>query len=135
MAELMTEEQMAALVRNALLVAGFEMGETGEHWPVINSTIYSLAEDLEEMRIQKNVDAEMKIHLYEHLDAMEKHLPKCSVEIQTKAAPILKRLREIYDAYFSPLDTAVMAPIRDEEIPDYIKRAKTIIATLGEENV
>jgi len=130
----MTEAQMVGLVRNALLVAGEEMGENGEHWPIVNATIHSIAKDWEESKIQKEVDAEMKVHLYEQLEIMEKHLPECRKETQIEFAPKLKRLREIYDSYFLPLDNTAIAPIRDEEIPLYVKRAEAIIATLGGED-
>ncbi len=134
MAHNMSEEQMVGLVRNALLVAGYEMGKTGDHWPVVNDTIHKIAADWEESRIQKNVDDEMKIHLYEQLAIMEKGLPECSPAIRAELAPVLKELRDVYDSYFTPMDAKAVAPVRNEEIPVYIQRAQTILATLGGQN-
>lgn len=133
MAKEMTEAQMVGLVRNALLVAGYELGKTGDHWPVINATIKSIASDWEESQIQKNVDEEMKIHLYEQLGIMEKGMADCSPAVRAELTPVLKELRELYDCYFSSLDDRAVQPIRDEEIPVYVKRAEAIIATLGGE--
>jgi len=44
----MPEEQMVHLMRNALLVAGHEMGADGDHWPVVKATIHSLMKDWED---------------------------------------------------------------------------------------
>ncbi len=62
-AQATTETQMVGLVRNALLVAGQEMGADGDHWPVINSTIHSIAKDWENLQIERNVHTELKTHL------------------------------------------------------------------------
>jgi hypothetical protein len=131
MAKEMTEAQMVGLVRNALVVAGHEMGEDGDHWPVINATVDSIMNDWEEAKIQRDVDAELKTHLYRQLEIMENDLPNCDAELRAELAPRLKDLRELYDSYFSPLDAAAAEPIREDEMPAYIKRAETIIATLG----
>jgi hypothetical protein len=131
MAKEMTEAQMVGLVRNALLVAGYEMGKTGDHWPVINATILSIAKDWEDSRIQKNVDAELKIHLYQQLEIMEEGMADCSPAIRAELTPKLHELRDIYDSYFSSLDESAEAPIREDEVPIYLKRAEAIIATLG----
>jgi hypothetical protein len=134
MAKDMTEERKVGLVRNALLVAGQEMGESGDHWPVINDAIHNIAKDWEEQRIQKNVDEELQIHLYEQLEIMEKGMADCSPAIRAELTPKLKELREIYDSYFSSLDESAVAPVSDDEIPVYLKRAEAIIATLGGHN-
>jgi hypothetical protein len=130
----LNEMQLAGLARNALLIAGQEMGETGDHWPAIKSTIHSIGRDWEAYRIEKDVDAEMKIHLYRQLEIMENELPNCSPEGRAELTPKLKELRELYDAYFSSLDETAVAPIREEETPLYVKRAETILATLGGEH-
>jgi len=127
---MMTEAQMVGLVRNALLVAGYEMGQTGDHWPVIADTIHSIAKDWEEWKLEKEVDAEMKIHLYEQLGNMEKELPNCDATAQAELAPKLKELREVYDSYFSDIDETAEY-INEFDIPAYAKRAEAIIATLG----
>ena len=127
----MTETQKVGLVRNALLVAGQEMGETGDHWPVINDTLHKIAEGWEEANIEDNVDAELKIHLYQQLETMEKNLAEHDPITRAEIGPKLKELREIYDAYFMSLDEDTV-PIREDEIPTYMKRADAILSTLGE---
>jgi hypothetical protein len=129
MAADMTEEQAAQLLRNALLVAGHEMGPVGDHWPVIKSTVFDIMKGFEEMKIERNVDAELKIHLYEQLTEMERYVREELATDQAATLAKLKDLREIYDAYFSTPDKEA-ASIREDEIPTYIKRAKTIVATL-----
>lgn len=125
----MTDEQMVHLVRNALFVAGKEMGDKGDHWPVINDTIQHVMQDWEKWQIENAVHEELKKHLYAHLENMERLLPTCTPEEQAFAAPKLKELREIYDAYFTDVDENVLYP-EDAALPMYVKRAETIINTL-----
>ena len=122
-----TDAQMVNLVRNALLVAGEELGENGDHWPVIKSTIHSIMKDWEDVQIERNVQAEMKKHLYAQLAEMERLLPTCPPDVQTDAAPKIKELREIYDAYFTPV---AQDNYDESEIPAHIKRARAIIHTM-----
>ena len=56
----MTEEKMVTLVRNALLAAGHEMGKNGDHWPVIKSTIEKVMKDWENLKIERDITAELK---------------------------------------------------------------------------
>lgn len=127
------EARMLNLMRNALIVAGDEMGKTGDHWPVIKTTIYQIANDYEQVKINRDVDAEMKIHLYHELETMESHLPDCNEDIRPKVAAELKQLREIFDAYFAPYDERAI-PINEDELPPHILRAREIISTLEEDN-
>jgi DNA-binding transcriptional regulator GbsR (MarR family) len=130
----LTEEEAVNLTRNALLVAGHELGENGDHWPVVKDTIYQIARDWEELKIERAVDAEMKIHLYAELDAAEKKLKDLDPAIRTRVAPKLRELREIYDAYF---ETAYVDELVLEDIPTpaHLQRAEAILETLEEENV
>lgn len=125
----MSEESMINFLRNALVIAGEEMGDEGDHWPVINATVHSIMKTWEDVKIERNVDAEMKKHLYAQLEIMEKNLPGCTPEAQATIAPKLQELREIYDAYFeSPSADAVY--ITPDDMPPHIKRAHAIISTL-----
>lgn len=123
------EARMVGLVRNALLVAGHEMGDEGDHWPVIKSTIKEIDKDYEDLQIERSVHAEMKKHLYKQLEKMEAELEHLPTETKTEAAPKLIELREIYDAFFSEADETKLIANTDEE-PMHIKRARAIIATL-----
>lgn len=122
------EGQKLNILRNALLVAGAEMGDEGDHWPVIHATIHKIMKDWEDVKLERAADLELKKHVYEHLDAMEKELPNCTPEAQADLEPRIRQLREISDAYFSATDGKLMTNLEDE--PLYLKRARTILATL-----
>jgi uncharacterized protein YicC (UPF0701 family) len=131
-AKQMTEEQMVGLVRNALLVAGQEMGN-GDQWPVIKDTIHKISKDFENLKTERAVDEELKVHLYEQLQGMETSLPECSPRMQAILAPKVRELREVCDAYFSDIDkTAVLYD--DSRLPEHIKRMNAIISTLEDSN-
>jgi hypothetical protein len=130
----LSEEQMVGILRNALVIAGQEMGDKGDHWPVIKATVLSLAKDWENLKIERDVDAEMKIHLYKQLEVMEKSLETCTPSAQITIAKKLKELREICDAYFSEATVSSLY-IEHDSTPDHIKRARAIVSTLeGDEN-
>ncbi|MDE1902041.1 MAG: hypothetical protein KGI37_10420 [Alphaproteobacteria bacterium] len=130
------EEQMVHLVRNALLVAGQEMdgdGHKGDQWPVIKSTIHAIMKDWEDLKIERNVDAELKVHLYEQIKEMEAGFPDCTPAARAVLEPKIKELREICDAYFADLNKD--AVFYDEEAaPEHVKRMKAIVSTLEGEN-
>jgi len=122
------EDVAVNLVRNALLVAGQEMGN-GDEWPVIKDTVYKIMKDREDVRIERNVDEEMQEHLYAQLQVMEAGLEECDDEMRAKLEPKIKELREVCDAYFSEVDENLV--VRDEEDePLHIKRMKAILATM-----
>jgi len=138
----LTETQMQNLVRNALMVAGQEMGEKGDHWPVIKQTITDVMMDWENLRIEREVHAEMKRHLYQQLAAMEQILLTCSADEQKTVAPRLAELREIYDAFFTDVEKEelYLADIDEEDLygeegkPLHLRRAEAIIQTLEEDD-
>lgn len=130
----MTEEQMVHLVRNALAVAGQEMGAEGDHWPAIKSTIHSIMKDWEDLKIERNVNAELEKHYGAILDQMEKDLELCPLKLRPEAQRIVKEMREMYDACFAPADVTMFVTC-DAEIPIHIQRAQTIIKTLEDEHV
>ncbi|MDX9689291.1 MAG: hypothetical protein EOM37_00065 [Proteobacteria bacterium] len=136
----MTEDQIKTLVRNSLLVAGRELGENGDHWPVIKNTITGIMLDWEKLAHEREVQAEMKKHLYDQLHEMERILETAPEEEKVIAAPALAELREIYDAYFSQVDREEIA-MTDEELeaegyekPMHIRRAEAIIEEMMEED-
>lgn len=122
-------EDMMRLVRNALLVAGQEMGSRGDHWPVINETIKQITEDWEKLKIERAVHEEMKHYLYENLEEMERLLPTLAPEVQADARPKLKQLRELYDSHFEDADPNALY-LEDAELPMYVKRADIILDEL-----
>jgi hypothetical protein len=126
----MTEEQAVHLVRNALLVAGSEMGAEGDHWPVIKSTIHQLMRDQENLRIERNVEAELKQHFKDIIDDIEKSARLCPDDARQEAEKIVHDLRELYTARFAPVDPTMIV-VCDADLPIHIQRAEAIISTLG----
>lgn len=139
----MTEAQMKKLARNALLVAGKEMGDEGDHWPVIKNTITEIMMDWEKLEAERNIQAEMKIHLYAQLEDMEAKLKDCPAHEQEAAAPLIAELREVYDAFFTKAEIEELYMSDDDdadlifediEKPAHIKRAEAILDTLMEDD-
>ena len=127
-----SEEQAVHLVRNALLVAGQEMGN-GDQWPVVKDTIYKIMKDFEDLKIERDVHAELKKHIYAELDEMDRILFTCNETDRADAAPKLKKLREIYDAYFEPVDGRQLH-ISDDSVPAHVVRAENLLMSLEGEN-
>jgi len=129
----MTEAQKVRLVRNSLLVAGHEMGAEGDHWPVIKSTIQSIEKDWENLQTERNVHAEMRTHIGKALADLEKALPLCPADLRSEMNKMMEEAWEIYEAQFSRVDENSIT-VSEDEMPVHIKRAKTIIKTLGAED-
>ncbi|MDD3030104.1 MAG: hypothetical protein PHS57_07485 [Alphaproteobacteria bacterium] len=128
----LTEEQIVFMTRNALLAAGQEMG-ADDAWPVIDDTIVKIMKDWEDLKIERDVDAEMRIHLYEQLKVMEAGLAECAPDVREQAAPHIQALREACDAYFEEINPDAMA-YDEEDAPDHIKRMKAILGTMEEDH-
>ena len=130
----MTEEQMVSLVRNALLVAGQEMGAGGDHWPIIKSTIHDIMKDWENLKVERNVFLEVKSYyekMFRDLEMIRKDSPEdLNVEIDTA----LIELRSLYAACFGAIDDDLYLCDGEEDIPLHVKRAEAIIGTLGGNN-
>jgi hypothetical protein len=125
----MSEEQMVRLVRNALLVAGTEMGEQGDHWPVIKSTVHGIMKDWEDLKIERNVHAEIKAQISIALADLEKSLASCPDDLKPEMKKMMRELQEIYAAQFTDTDESKIIA-NDDEIPIHVKRAKAIVKTL-----
>jgi hypothetical protein len=128
----LSEGQMVNLVRNALLVAGQEMGEDGDHWPVIKSTIHKMMQDWEQLQIERNVDAELKIHLDEVLRKLGRAVDECAPEDREFVTKKFNQLKETYNAYFQPVQLTDLYVDKDE-LPVHAQRAEQILQTLVEE--
>ena len=127
--EHLTEAQMVNMVRNTLLVAGHEMGESGDHWPVVKSTIQSVMKDYENLQINRNVDAELKVHLATWLNNLETEIAKCPAHERAEMELGLKELREVYSAYFEDAKVETIH-LEEEDIPVHIKRLEQIVSVL-----
>lgn len=129
----MPEEQAVNLVRNALLVAGMEMGAEGDHWPVIKSTIHSVVKDWEDLKIERNVEAELKKHYGDLIANLENNLHLCPDDLLPSAKKMIHDMRELYQARFESVESTMYVRC-DAEVPIYIKRMNEIIDSLEEEN-
>lgn len=123
-----SEAQLLHLARNALLVAGQEMGE-GDHWPVINATIHQLMQDYEALQTERNLHAELKTHLYAKLAEMGRSAQHMPAGQRKAVAAKLAELQEVCSAFFTEADYRHMA-LSDEELPSHVKRLKYLIETL-----
>ncbi len=128
-AKQMSEEQMVNLVRNALMVAGTEMGAEGDHWPVIKSTVYNIMKDWEDLKIEQRVHDEIGAQISIALKDLEKSVKECPAEIKPEMDKMMQELSDLYDAEFTPTDESKIIASADE-MPLHIKRAKEIIKTL-----
>ncbi|MDE2029104.1 MAG: hypothetical protein KGI97_00910 [Alphaproteobacteria bacterium] len=126
------EEQMVHLVRNALLVAGQEMGD-GDQWPVIKSTIYDLMRGWEDTKANRNVCREVKKHCASVIAELESMHDECEPELRKEMDKTIAELRELYDAAFSEVDIQNMS-VNEDSLPIYMKRAKHIIQTMEDDN-
>lgn len=126
-----TEDQMVHIVRNALLVAGQEMGSDGDHWPVINSTIHSIVKDWEDLKVERNVFAEVKKHYEDMIQQLVDVRNGSSDEEKYELDNTIVELRALYRACFDEVQNEYIN-LDDEEMPDHIKRTKVIIDTLEE---
>lgn len=123
------EDQMIDIVRNALLVAGQEMGRDGDHWPIINSTIYEIMKDWEELKIERNVFAEVKKHYEDMIQQLVAVRNGSSEEEKVELDNTIVELRALYRACFDEVQNEYI-DLEQEEIPQHIKRGKAIIDTL-----
>lgn len=127
----LSEDQMMTLIRNTLIVAGKEMGEEGDHWPVIKKTVLDLMKEWDALKVERAVHEQLKEHLGCTLDEMNKALDECPAGARSEMEAGMKELREIYNAYFAPL-APEPSGAEDDEAPIHIQRAEAIIHTLEE---
>ena len=136
---------MLNLARNALLVAGHEMGSEGDHWPVIKAAVHGLARAYEAMKIEEEVTSQLRIHMKSALDEYEQLVEHHGDELdetqRDELQQFIANMRELYHARF---DEPVQAANDDSPLADLIElatgtdgmlpfaRAAAIIATLDE---
>jgi hypothetical protein len=127
----LSEPEAVNIVRNALLVAGQEMGAEGDHWPVIKKTIHDVVQTYENLQVERRVHEELRRHLMGDLIKMENILKKCSVEERTILEPKLFELRGIYEAYFTDINEEELELV---DLPPHLQRAEAIMKTLEAED-
>lgn len=133
-AKTMSEDQMVDIVRNALLVAGHEMGSEGDHWPVINDTVLKIMKDLEGAKIEQNVFQEVKKNYEIMLQQMIALRDRSTEEEKGELEATITELRALYRACFDEVQNEFVH-LDESHYPDHIKRADAILETLDEEDI
>lgn len=136
------EAAVLNLARNALLVAGHEMGGDGDHWPVIKAAVHGLARAYEAMKIEEEVTNQLRIHMRAALDEYEQLLATHAGDLDPDQREELQRfvgdMRDIYSARFdepandNPIDELMQLATGTEGMLPF-ERAAAIIRTLDEE--
>lgn len=115
------DERLVYLARNALLVAGMEMGKEGDHWPVIKANIHAMMNDYEQLKIELAVREELREHMGDLIAQYEKLMTECDEETRTKIGPHVKEMREVHEAMFTAVDPAheIQTQYEPDETPGY----------------
>lgn len=111
---IMIDEKLVHLARNAMIVAGMEMGKEGDHWPVIKANIHAMMRDYEQLKIETAVYEELREHLGSVVKEYERILTVCRPATREKAEPLVQELREIYEAAFAPINMNSLHYVPDE---------------------
>lgn len=132
----MKEMQLITLARNALLVAGHEMGKTGDHWPVIKATIQGIMKDYEELQTERRISEELQDHLGQIVGEYEQLLNDCSPELRAELEPVIREMREVYEAAAADVPVTAMPAPEDKDAPGFVpwRSAQTIIKSLTEKD-
>lgn len=124
------EERMVFTIRNALLVAGQEMGN-GDEWPVVKDTIYKIMQDWENLKVERAVNDELQKHYASIIDNLVNNLHLCPEDLRPKAEEMIKELRELYHARFDPVSKM---EISNDDLPMHTKRMLAIVKTLEDDD-
>ncbi len=125
-----SEEKAIYMLRNAILVAGQEMG-MGDAAPIIKDTVYHLMKDYEDLKTERRVTAELKIHNKALIDSLEENLPLCPESLRPKAEAMIASLRELYAARFDPVPHPAYA---ESDLPIHARRMLYLVKTLEDED-
>ena len=129
----MTEDQMVHIVRNALIVAGQEMGQDGDHWPVINATIHDIMEDIEETKAKRAALIQVKKYYEDMIRELVSIRNKKNENDKAEMEAVISEIRALYRACFDEVDLANVY-LSETDLPQHFKRADIIISTLGDDD-
>ncbi|MBI1272588.1 MAG: hypothetical protein GC131_00680 [Alphaproteobacteria bacterium] len=133
----MKQDRLLQLARNALMVAGHEMGKEGDHWPVIKATIAGITKDYEELQIERAVSAELEEHMGDIVCEYEEMLASCdNPALRAELEPVVREMRDVYEANFAPVDHSKIGSPEDKDAPGFVpwRSAGHIIKSLMEKN-
>ncbi len=97
------EEVYVRVAKNALLIAGHEMGRDGDHWPAIKAAIYGITREFEALTVEEDVSAELETHLQELINRYATVMENAPVALQKELRPIIDEMQEVYNARFEPV--------------------------------
>ena len=104
---------MLNMARNALLVAGHEMGADGDHWPVIKAAVHGLARAYDAMKIEEEVTRQLRTHMKAALDEyaqlLDDHGDELDLDQKRELETFVGNMRELYQARFEPVGIPVPA--------------------------
>lgn len=129
------DDKMVHLARNAMLVAGMEMGKEGDHWPVIKANIHTLMRDYENLKIELAVQEQLKEHVGKIIGEYEKFLLTCDDATRQKVEPHVRKMRDVHDAMFAPTAQNAVPSTEEDDGDGYQpwKSSAAIIKSLMEE--
>jgi hypothetical protein len=133
------------IARNALLVAGQEMGAEGDHWPVIKATVHGIAREYDQLQAERRVSAELKKHIAGALEEYERIVAASPEDLARDLRPIVRDMWDVFHARFDPVDedleqlsfelpeTADAQPMQAKPFSSWA-RAANILQELGEDD-
>lgn len=122
------EELMLQIVRNALLVAGHEMGE-GDHTPLVNATIHNLTRDYEDYKNKRAAFDELRKYYAHVISELQRIRPECDEKMGAAIDETLPEIIEVYEASFAPVDAGNVY-VDPNLVNLNAKRADRILRTL-----
>lgn len=138
-----SDASLLNMARNALLVAGHEMGSEGDHWPVIKAAVHGLARAYDAMKVEEEVANQLRTHMKAALDEYQALVESYGDDLTAVQKDELEKfiddMRDIYSARF---DT----PANDNPIAQLLRmahgtegmvpfeRAAMLIRTLDQEH-
>lgn len=95
------------MARNALLEAGHEIGEDGDHWKIIKDTMAGLARAYEALKIEEEITDQLRVHMKDALDSYSNLLESFASELEPDVLAELRKfvaeLRDVYNARFDDM--------------------------------
>src|SRR4051812_33616860 len=99
-----SDASLLNMARNALLVAGHEMGSEGDHWPVIKAAVHGLARAYDAMKVEEEVANQLRTHMKNALDEyqslVESYGDDLTVIQKDELEKFIDDMRDIYSARF-----------------------------------
>lgn len=132
----MEDRTLLQTVQNGLMIAGHEMGSSGDHWPAIHAIASGLEEEFAAMHRNEAVVGELEFHIADLLRQME----ETAKQAPTAEQPALHQfLQEAWSRYYAVLEPVAAAhePHAEDLVEDddprfiHMQAAAQIISNLS----